>query len=101
MTPDEGQGANYFKAGGYIEEIREEIGKTQTVLADLFGIECRGLTGPWNYYRDLVDRPDILQVLDDAGIRWIRTYGRTAGTASRPHSVSSPSSMLTRVFRTS
>ena len=81
MTPGDGKPIHgdeetAFVAGGTLEQIREEIESTQKLLADRIGIQCRGLTGPWGYYRGLVDRPDILQVLEDNGIRWIRTYAR-------------------------
>ena len=81
MDPQDGRPVNgdrmtNFVRGGSLEGIREEITKTQRIIADLFEIECHGLTGPWNYYRGLVDRPDILEVLADEDIRWIRTYGR-------------------------
>jgi peptidoglycan/xylan/chitin deacetylase (PgdA/CDA1 family) len=81
MTPRDGKpvhgsSLNFFKAGGTVTEIREEITKTQNLIRELLGLECRGLTGPWCYYRGLVDRPDILQILNENGIRWIRTNGR-------------------------
>jgi len=81
MTPGDGKpihGAypNFFKKGGSLEEIREQIENTQSLIINLLGVECRGLTGPWNYYRGLVDRPDILQILQQNKIQWIRTNGR-------------------------
>jgi hypothetical protein len=81
MTPGDGKPIhdafpNYFKKGGSLSEIREEIQKTQTLISDLLGVESRGLTGPWNYYRGLVDRPDVLQILQENGILWVRTNGR-------------------------
>lgn len=81
MTPGDGKpvhGAlpNFFAGGGSVAEIREEILKTQDLLLGKLGVECHGLTGPWCYYRGLQDRPDLLDVLQRAGIRWIRTYGR-------------------------
>ena len=83
MTPGDGKpvhgkSPNFFNPGGSLEEIRAEIEKTQKLMNDLLGIECRGLTGPWGYYRGLVDRPDILQILQDSGIQWIRTCARDA-----------------------
>jgi peptidoglycan/xylan/chitin deacetylase (PgdA/CDA1 family) len=74
--PVHGQSPNAFIRGGTLEQIREQIGKTQALLRDLIGVECHGLTGPWCYYRGLVDRPDVLQALEDNGIRWVRAYGR-------------------------
>ena len=81
MTPGDGKpvhGAepNFFKEGGSLDQIREEISKAQGIIKDLLQVDCRGLTGPWCYYRGLVDRPDILQILQDNGIRWIRTNAR-------------------------
>jgi peptidoglycan/xylan/chitin deacetylase (PgdA/CDA1 family) len=81
MTPQDGKPVhgsqpNFFIKGGSLPEIHEEITKTQNLISDVLGVECHGLTGPWGYYRGLVDRPDILQILEDNGIRWIRTNAR-------------------------
>ena len=46
------------------------------VIEELLQVDCHGLTGPWGYCRGLVDRPDLLQILRDNGIRWIRTNAR-------------------------
>jgi peptidoglycan/xylan/chitin deacetylase (PgdA/CDA1 family) len=59
-----------------IEETRAEVAKTSALLAEHLGVPCIGLTGPWCYYRGLRDRPDILQVLWEEGIRFTRTDGR-------------------------
>ena len=74
--PVHGAAPNFFKQGGALEQVREEIERTQRLMRDLLGMECRGLTGPWGYYRGLLDRTDILQILQDVGIQWIRTYAR-------------------------
>ena len=58
------------------KETREEVRKTNELLAEHLGVQCIGLTGPWCYYRGLRDRPDILQVLWEEGIRFTRTNGR-------------------------
>ena len=81
MTPGDGKPVhglypNYFNEGGALDEIRKEITKTQNLMRDVLGVECRGLTGPWGYYRGLVDRPDVLQILKDNEILWIRTNAR-------------------------
>jgi peptidoglycan/xylan/chitin deacetylase (PgdA/CDA1 family) len=62
--------------GGSLERTREEVSRTSELLADVLGVHCTGLTGPYTYYRGLADRPDVLQVLDECGIRFLRTYGR-------------------------
>ena len=81
MTPGDGRpvhGAapNFFKAGGTLEQIAAEVARAQRVIRELLGVDCQGLTGPWGYYRGLVDRPDILQILRENGIRWVRTNAR-------------------------
>jgi peptidoglycan/xylan/chitin deacetylase (PgdA/CDA1 family) len=62
--------------GGSLERTRDEVERTSELLAERLGVRCTGLTGPYTYYRGLADRPDILQVLDECGIRFLRTYGR-------------------------
>jgi len=81
MEPNDGKGVpgqspNSFIKAGSLEEVREEITKTQQLIRDLLGVECQGLTGPWNYYRGLVTNPELLQIIQDNGIKWIRTDGR-------------------------
>ena len=71
--PDEG--VRFFK-GGTLDQIRDEVRRTTELLNAEYGIECRGLTGPYCYYRGLVDRQDILEVLWEEGIRFTRTWGR-------------------------
>jgi peptidoglycan/xylan/chitin deacetylase (PgdA/CDA1 family) len=72
----EGGKATFFKEGGSLEQIADEISRTQEVFQKTFGRPCRGLTGPWGYYRGLRDRPDILRIVDRAGLRWLRTDAR-------------------------
>jgi peptidoglycan/xylan/chitin deacetylase (PgdA/CDA1 family) len=72
-NPDEG--VQFFR-GGTLDQIRDEVRRTSDLLREEYGLECRGLTGPYAYYRGLADRPDILQVLWEEGIRFTRTWGR-------------------------
>lgn len=58
------------------DEAREEVRKTVRILKERLGVDCIGLTGPWTYYRGLRDRPDLLEMLWEEGIRFIRTDGR-------------------------
>ncbi|MFH1731458.1 MAG: polysaccharide deacetylase family protein [Planctomycetota bacterium] len=74
--PVHGTCPNHFQKGGTLEEIRDQIAKTQALIRDVLGVASCGMTGPWGYYRGLVDRPDILQILADNGIRWIRANAR-------------------------
>lgn len=62
--------------GGTPDQIREEIQKTNRLMHEVLGVECTGFTGPWNYYRGLSDRPDLLEILWEEGIRWMRCAGR-------------------------
>lgn len=62
--------------GGSLEQIREEVNKTNKIFKKKLGITPHGLTGPYCYYRGLQDRPDILEILEDAGIKFLRTDGR-------------------------
>ena len=62
--------------GGSLEQIREEVERASELLRRHLGVECIGITGPNCYYRGLMDRPDVLEVLYQAGIRFTRTYGR-------------------------
>lgn len=61
-----------------LDRIREEVRRTTELLREHLGRECTGLTGPWCYYRGLRDRPDILEILWEEGIRFTRTDGRNA-----------------------
>ncbi|MCB0104833.1 MAG: polysaccharide deacetylase family protein [Caldilineaceae bacterium] len=66
------------KRGIEPEETRIEVRKTTELLKEYLDVDCIGLTGPWNYYRGLRDRPDLLQILHEEGIRFMRMDGRNA-----------------------
>ena len=72
---DPQEGMRFFRAGT-LDQIRDEVRPTTALLRDTYGVACAGLTGPYAYYRGLMDRPDILEVLWDEGIRFTRTDGR-------------------------
>jgi peptidoglycan/xylan/chitin deacetylase (PgdA/CDA1 family) len=72
---DPQEGMRFFR-GGTLDQIRDEVRRTSDLLRDAFGVTCTGLTGPYAYYRGLMDRPDILDVLWEEGIRFTRTWGR-------------------------
>ena len=71
-----GGGRTYFQAGGSLQQIEQEVRTTQDMIQRLLGRTCLGLTGPWGYYRGLLDRPDLLDILHRCGIRYLRTYAR-------------------------
>jgi len=62
--------------GASLEKIKNEVERTNQLFEEKLGINCIGLCGPYGYYRGLMDRPDILEILDQAGIRFCRTYSR-------------------------
>lgn len=72
---DDGKDITLVKAGS-LEEIEEEVSRTNRILKERLGVDCWGLTGPWGYYRGLCDRPDILEILSRNGIKFVRTWGR-------------------------
>ena len=72
---DDGNGLTLVR-GGSLEQIEEEVSKTNRLLKERLGVDCIGLTGPWAYYRGLCDRPDILDILAKHGIKFTRTWGR-------------------------
>lgn len=72
---DPQEGTRFFRAGT-LEQIRDEVRRTTVLLREACGVDCAGLTGPYAYYRGLTDRPDILEILWEEGIRFTRTWGR-------------------------
>jgi hypothetical protein len=69
------EGVAVFR-GGTLEEIKADVAKASALLMEYLGIACIGLTGPYTYYRGLSDRPDILEILWELGIRYTRSFGR-------------------------
>ena len=64
--------------GGTLESIRVEVRKASRALREHLDVSCPGLCGPYGYYRGLSDRPDILEILHEEGVRFTRTYARNA-----------------------
>ncbi|MHA1682986.1 MAG: polysaccharide deacetylase family protein [Promethearchaeota archaeon] len=58
--------------------VREELERTRHIFLDLLGREPIGLTTPYAFHGGLRDRPDLLQVSRDSGIRFVRSWGRNA-----------------------
>lgn len=56
--------------------LREELAATSRLLRELVGSDCVGIRTPFGYYRGLRDRPDLLQILRDTGIRYVTSWGR-------------------------
>ena len=58
------------------QKARSEVHKAGELLKDHLGVDCMGLTGPWTYYRGLRDRPELVEMVWNEGIRFVRTDGR-------------------------
>ena len=56
--------------------VAEEVTRTLRLFQETFGRSCRGITGPWGDYWGLSDRPDLLRILNKAGLCWLRTHAR-------------------------
>ncbi|HEV8638665.1 MAG TPA: hypothetical protein VG370_31010 [Chloroflexota bacterium] len=70
-------GVTVFR-GGSFDQVRADVAAAQATFAELLGVRPIGLTGPYNYYRGLCDRPDLVEAVHDEGIRFLRTWGRDA-----------------------
>jgi hypothetical protein len=64
--------------GGSPDEVRADVGACQRTFEEILGFRPIGLTGPYNYYRGLLDRPDLVRIVYDEGIRFLRCFGRDA-----------------------
>jgi peptidoglycan/xylan/chitin deacetylase (PgdA/CDA1 family) len=75
-TINEETGSQLFLKGLDFDRIEEQIAKPVNLLKKYLGIECKGLTAPYTYYRGLSDRPDILEIISRYNITYTRSYGR-------------------------
>lgn len=68
--------------------IRTEVAQTSRALKRLLGVDCIGLRTPHGYYRGLLDSPEMLDVLDACGIRFVSSWARNEhGVNPTPMSV--------------
>jgi peptidoglycan/xylan/chitin deacetylase (PgdA/CDA1 family) len=65
-----------YVEGADLKVIRKEVRAANKELKKQLDVTCLGLRGPYGYYRGLSDRPDILEILHDEGIRFTSTYLR-------------------------
>jgi peptidoglycan/xylan/chitin deacetylase (PgdA/CDA1 family) len=65
-----------YVEGAPLEIIRKEVKTANRALKKYLGVTCRGIRGPYGYYRGLSDRADILKILHEEGIRFTSTYLR-------------------------
>ncbi|MEX2684381.1 MAG: polysaccharide deacetylase family protein [Candidatus Sigynarchaeota archaeon] len=59
-----------------IDAIKKDVEKASQAFQNKLGFRPIGMTTPYAFYKGLADRPDILKVLHDAGIRFTRSWGR-------------------------
>ena len=59
---------NVYLPGLPFDRIEEQLARPVELLARHLGVECRGVTAPYCYYRGLSDRPDILEIVARLGI---------------------------------
>lgn len=75
LLEETGAGSRFLPSApqGVVEaSIRRSVAVSDRVL----GRASIGLTAPFGAYRGLVDRPDLLAMLQAAGIRFVRSYSR-------------------------
>jgi peptidoglycan/xylan/chitin deacetylase (PgdA/CDA1 family) len=58
--------------------LLEELRMTSRLLRDHVGTATVGLRPPFGYYRGLRDRPDLLEIVRKAGLRYVTSWGRNA-----------------------
>ena len=71
------QGVKLFR-GGSPEACRVDVARASDLMESILGVRPIGLAGPLGYYRGLCDRPDMLEILSQLGIRFTRAYTRNA-----------------------
>lgn len=56
--------------------LLEELSFTSRLLRDHVGVECVGIRTPFGYHRGLLGRPDLLEIVRAAGLRYVTSWGR-------------------------
>ena len=60
------------------EHGRDSIERTNELMQRTLGVRPRGLSAPLGHYRGLADAPEVLEVLHECGIRFVRSWTRNA-----------------------
>lgn len=76
IREDRGDGQIRHVPGASPECIRQEIERTNQLIARRFGRRCVGVEGARGYYLGLLDRPDLVSLLIDLGAHYCVTYCR-------------------------
>jgi peptidoglycan/xylan/chitin deacetylase (PgdA/CDA1 family) len=58
------------------EALQEELTATSRLIREQLGHDCVGLRTPFGYYRGLRERPDLLEIVRAAGLRYVTSWGR-------------------------
>ena len=66
------------------EEFGRDVGKANRVAEDILRVRPEGLRTPRGYDTDLSDRPDVLKVLRDEGIRFVSSDLRGVDSIDAP-----------------
>ena len=69
-------GSRVFLRGVDVDRMDEQLGRPVALLKQHLGVDCKGITTPYTYYRGLSDRPDILEIVARHGMVYTRSYGR-------------------------
>jgi peptidoglycan/xylan/chitin deacetylase (PgdA/CDA1 family) len=64
------------------EALLEELAFTTRLLRAHVGVDCVGLRTPFGHHGGLRDRPDLLEVVRAAGLRYITSWGRNEENAN-------------------
>jgi peptidoglycan/xylan/chitin deacetylase (PgdA/CDA1 family) len=62
--------------------LREELAVTSRLIRDHLGHECVGLRTPFGHHRGLRDRPDLLEIVRETGLRYVTSWGRNEENAN-------------------
>ena len=71
------EGTRVFR-GLTAEQCYDSVSRTSALMEKHLAVKPVGLGAPMGYYRGLSDRPEILEVLEKSGIRFVRSYARNA-----------------------
>lgn len=83
---------DHWKGGTFLASppvaIDQEVRQTSEALRRLLGVQCIGLRTPHGYHLGITDRPEMLAVLRERGIRFVSSWARNAhGVNPTPISV--------------
>lgn len=58
------------------EALVHELHASNELLKEHLGIDCIGLRTPHGYWQGLLGRPDLLEIIDGAGLKYVTSWGR-------------------------